>query len=243
MTAHETSRGAGARPVDGSSPGNSNESRGPEPKAARDGDSFQTSKRTSAAAGDPRFTRSRRAIADTLADLMQETQSCPSVSALADAAGIHRATFYNHFDSVEEAAVFVIAEDFRALHDLDIGDRHRGADPTAVAVTTLNAMLDSLRRRRSLFLLASTWRSPSGLMGIGDLLMERLQALRRDLGVDEQESGPHNSVEDVYTASGVHGVFAAAVGGNTNCDPGEIAVQLHALLPQWVRLPANSTTD
>lgn len=242
MTARETPRAEGSRPVVGSSAADLNESRRPDPKAGRSAESAQASKRTSAADGDPRFTRSRRAIADTLADLMQQTQSCPSVSALADAAGIHRATFYNHFDSVEEAAVYVIAEDFRALHDLNISDRQMGADPTAVAVTTLNAMLDSLRRRRSLFLLASAWRSPSGLMGIGDLLLDRLQALRRDLGINEQESGPHNSVEDVYTASGVHGVFAAAVGGNTNCDPGEIAVQLQALLPQWVRLPAESTT-
>lgn len=109
--------------------------------------------------------------------------------------------------------MYVIADDFRTLHDLNISDRQMGADPTAVAVATLNAMLDTLRRRKSLFLLASTWQSSSGLMGIGDLLVDQLRRLRRDLGVDEQEAGAHNSVEDVYTASGVHGVFSAAVGG------------------------------
>ncbi|MFS8201539.1 TetR/AcrR family transcriptional regulator [Streptomyces sp. CWNU-52B] len=190
-----------------------------------------------AAEADPRFVRSRRAIADTLADLMQRTQTAPSVSALAEAAGVHRATFYNHFDSVEEAAVYVIADDFRTLHDLNISDRQLGADPAAVAVATLNAMLDTLRRRRSLFLLASTWRSSSGLMGIGDLLLEQLRLLRRDLGVDEGEEPGANSVEDVYTASGVHGVFSAAVGGNTDCAPEEIAVRLYALLPGWIRQP------
>ncbi|WP_328498686.1 TetR/AcrR family transcriptional regulator [Streptomyces sp. NBC_00414] len=196
----------------------------------------------SAVEADPRFTRSRRAIADALTDLMQRTQSSPSVSALAEAAGVHRATFYNHFDSVEEAAVYVIADDFRTLHDLNISDRQMGADPTAVAVATLNAMLDTLRRRKSLFLLASTWQSSSGLMGIGDLLVDQLRRLRRDLGVDEQEAGAHNSVEDVYTASGVHGVFSAAVGGNTDCDPEEIAVRLFNLLPDWIRHPPESST-
>ncbi|MFE3737015.1 TetR/AcrR family transcriptional regulator [Streptomyces sp. NPDC059134] len=191
---------------------------------------------------DPRFTRSRRAIADTLADLMERTESCPSVSALAEAAGIHRATFYNHFDSVEEAAVYVIAGDFRALHDVNISDRYQGADPAAVAVATLNSMLDSLRQRRSLFLLASTWQSSSGLMGIGDLLVDQLHALRRDLGV-EQDSGAHNSVEDVFTAAGVQGVFSAAVGGNTDCDQDEIAVRLYALLPAWIHQPPESLPD
>ncbi|WIX98268.1 hypothetical protein QRX60_29885 [Amycolatopsis mongoliensis] len=186
---------------------------------------------------DPRFTRSRRAIADALAGLMERTQSCPSVSALAEAAGIHRATFYNHFDSVEEAAVYVIADEFRVLHDLNISDRRRGADPATVAVATLNAMLDALRRRKSLFLVASTWRSPSGLMGIGDLLLDRLRALRHDLGAEGRQSGPHNAIEDVYAASGVHGVFSAAIGGTADCDQGEIAVRLYALLPEWVRQP------
>ncbi|ONF73599.1 TetR/AcrR family transcriptional regulator [Amycolatopsis keratiniphila] len=188
---------------------------------------------------DPRFTRSRRAIADALAELMERTRVCPSVSALADAAGIHRATFYNHFDSVEEAAVYVIADDFRVLHDLNISDRKKGADPATVAVATLNAMLDSLRRRESLFLVASAWRSASGLMGIGDLLLDRLRALRRDLGVEDLEPERH-SVEDVYAASGVHGVFSAAISGTTDCDQEEIAARLYALLPDWLRQPRSS---
>ncbi|WP_072806168.1 TetR/AcrR family transcriptional regulator [Rhodococcoides yunnanense] len=192
---------------------------------------------------DPRFTRSRRAIADALAEYMQETETCPSVSALSEAAGIHRATFYNHFDSVEEAAVFVIADDFRAFHDENINERRLGADPATVALATLNAMLASLRQRKGLFFLASTWRSSSGLMGIGDLLLDRLRALRRDLGVDDEESGVNNAVEDVFAASGVLGVFSAAVGGNTDCDPDDIGVRLLALLPEWMRLPATETTD
>ncbi|MGW5868653.1 TetR/AcrR family transcriptional regulator [Streptomyces sp. NPDC055239] len=190
-----------------------------------------------AVGADPRFTRSRRAIADALADLMLRTQSCPSISALATAAGIHRATFYNHFDSLEEAAVYVIAEDFRALRTLDLSDRQLGADPTAVALATLNSMLDSLRQRRSLFLLASTWQSPSGLPGIGDLLVDQVRSLRRDFGGGERESEARDWVEDVYTASGVNGVFSAAVGGSLGVEPEEIAVRLYAVLPDWIRQP------
>lgn len=72
---------------------------------------------------------------------------------------MHRATFYNHFDSVEEAAaaVYVIADEFRSLREVNISGWLSGVDPTAAVVETLNAMLESLRRRRSLFLIASTW--------------------------------------------------------------------------------------
>ncbi|WP_435292815.1 TetR/AcrR family transcriptional regulator [Streptosporangium sp. G11] len=161
---------------------------------------------------------------------------------MAEAAGIHRATFYNHFDSLEEAAVYVIADDFRALRTLDLSDRQLGADPTTVALATLNAMLDSLRQRRSLFLLASTWQSPSGLPGIGDLLVDQVRSLRRDFGGGERESDAHDSIEDVYTASGVNGVFSAAVGGSLDVEPEEIAVHLYAVLPDWIRRPPESLT-
>lgn len=186
---------------------------------------------------DPRFTRSREAIADTLADLMQRTDTCPSVSTLSEAAGIHRATFYNHFDSVEHAAVHVITSDFRALRALDFGDRQLGADPASVALATLNTMLETLRRRRTLFLLASTWQSPSGLMGIGDLLVDQIRNFRHEFGGDEQQSDADSAVEDIYTACGMNGVLSAALGDGLGGEPEEIARRLYAALPDWMQHP------
>jgi AcrR family transcriptional regulator len=195
------------------------------------------SERPAVVGEDPRFTRSREAIADTLADLMQRTDTCPSVSTLAEAAGIHRATFYNHFDSVEHAAVHVITSDFRALRALDFGDRQLGADPVSVALSTLNTMLETLRRRRSLFLLASTWQSPSGLMGIGDLLVDQIRNFRHEFGGDEQQSDADSAVEDIYTACGMNGVLSAALGDGLDDEPEEIARRLYAALPDWMQHP------
>jgi AcrR family transcriptional regulator len=195
------------------------------------------SERPAVTGEDPRFTRSRQAIADTLADLMQRTDTCPSVSTLAEAAGIHRATFYNHFDSVEHAAVHVITSDFRALRALDFGDRQLGADPASVALSTLNTMLETLRRRRSLFLLASTWQSPSGLMGIGDLLVDQIRNFRHEFGGDEQQSDADSAVEDIYTACGMNGVLSAALGDGLDGEPEEIARRLYAALPDWMQHP------
>ena len=195
------------------------------------------SERSAAIGEDPRFTRSREAIADTLADLMQRTDTCPSVSTLAEAAGIHRATFYNHFDSVEHAAVHVITSDFRALRALDFGDRQLGADPASVALATLSTMLETLRRRRSLFLLASTWQSPSGLMGIGDLLVDQIRNFRHEFGGEEQQSDADSAVEDIYTACGMNGVLSAALGDGLDGEPEEIARRLYAALPDWMQHP------
>lgn len=200
------------------------------------------SERPAVTGEDPRFTRSRQAIADTLADLMQRTDTCPSVSTLAEAAGIHRATFYNHFDSVEHAAVHVITSDFRALRALDFGDRQLGADPASVALATLTTMLETLRRRRSLFLLASTWQSPSGLMGIGDLLVDQIRNFRHEFGGDEQQSDADSAVEDIYTACGMNGVLSAALGDGLDGEPEEIARRLYAVLPDWMRHPRESSS-
>jgi AcrR family transcriptional regulator len=186
---------------------------------------------------DPRFARSRQAIADTLADLMLRTDTCPSVSTLAEAAGIHRATFYNHFDSVEHAAVHVLTSDFRALRTLDFGDRQLGADAASVALATLNTMLETVRRRRSLFLLASTWQSPSGLMGIGDLLVDQIRNFRHEFGGDEQQSDADSAVEDVYTACGMNGVLSAALGDGLDGEPEEIVRRLYTALPDWMQHP------
>lgn len=200
----------------------------------------------STAGEDPRFTRSRQAITDALARLLQQMGPYPSVAAVAAAAGVHRATFYNHFQSVEEAAVSVIAEDFRALGTAGPGGAQPDADPAAVALATLDAMLEALRRRRNVFLVASAWRSPSGLMGISDLLVEQVRDLRRTLagvagvpgvaGVAEADD-----VEDVYAACGINGVLSAAVGGSLGDRPEEITSRLHAVLPAWMRRPAPPT--
>lgn len=184
---------------------------------------------------DPRFIRSRRTIAKALTELMARSMTTPSVSTVAAAAGIHRATFYNHFESVEEAAVYVITDDFRVMRTLDFGDRELDADPTAVAMTTLNAMLDSLRQRRNLFLLASTYRAPSGLMGMGDLLLDQVRNFRRAFAGSERRPDAHNLVEDVYTASGMNGVLSAAVAGAFDVEPEQTALLLYAALPGWMR--------
>ncbi|MFE7504339.1 TetR/AcrR family transcriptional regulator [Promicromonospora sp. NPDC057488] len=186
----------------------------------------------STAGEDPRFTRSRRAITDALAELLGQMGPYPSVAAVTEAAGVHRATFYNHFQSVEEAAVSLIREDFRALP----APEQPGADPAAVALATLNAMLEVLRQRRNVFLVASAWRSPSGLTGISDLLVDQVHDFRRLSGRTTEDAG--TDVEDVYTACGIAGVLSATVGGSLGDEPEEITSRLYAVLPAWMRQPA-----
>jgi AcrR family transcriptional regulator len=54
-------------------------------------------------------------------------ETLPTVSAITEAAKVHRATFYNHFSSVEEAAAYALSIGFEDFQRRDYGDRHRGA--------------------------------------------------------------------------------------------------------------------
>jgi hypothetical protein len=62
---------------------------------------------------------------------------------------VHRATFCNHFTSVEEVA-YAISIGFDEFQLLDYGGRHLGADPANVALRALRAILDYLSGHREL---------------------------------------------------------------------------------------------
>jgi AcrR family transcriptional regulator len=186
---------------------------------------------------DPRASRSRRALAQAIGRLAVDPGAIPTISAITGAAKVHRATFYNHFSSVEEAAAYALSTGFEEFRLLDYGDRHRGADATSVALRTLRGILDYLRGNRELYRLASSWRSDSGLTGVTDLIVEQVRSFRAEFGGTHAGSGEAETTEDIYIASGMEGVFAAAVEETLGFDHARTAELLFSLLPEWMRQP------
>jgi len=66
------------------------------------------------ASDDPRSLRSREQILAALHETAR-AGTLTSISALSTAAGVTRATFYNHFDTIEQAAWTAISESFDEL--------------------------------------------------------------------------------------------------------------------------------
>jgi AcrR family transcriptional regulator len=188
-------------------------------------------------ATDPRATRSRRALAHEIGRLAAGPAAIPTISAITEAAKVHRATIYNHFTSVEAAAAYAISIGFEEFQLLDYGDRHLGADPTNVALRTIRAILDYLTEHRELYRLASSWRSATGLTGITDLLVEQVHSFRVEFGGEHSGSGEVETTEDIYIASGIEGACASAVEGALGSNHARTAELLFSLLPEWMRQP------
>jgi hypothetical protein len=77
-----------------------------------------------------------------------------------------------------------------------------------VAIRTLSAIFDYLRANPRLTQLASAWTAPSGLAGIAALLRRQVRIFREEFG---DPGAPDAEWEDIYVASGMFGIFTAAL--------------------------------
>ena len=87
----------------------------------------------------------------------------------------------------------------------------------------------------SLYRLASSWRSASGLTGITDLPVEQVHSFRVEFGGEHSGSDEVETTGDIHIASGMEGVCACAVEGALGSNHARTAELLFSLLPEWMR--------
>ena len=184
---------------------------------------------------DPRTQRTRLSIARAVSSLAATSTSAVTVSAVAMAAAVTRPSFYNHFDSVEQAAAYAMSLDFDDFQLLDYSSRRRHVPPKAVGLATLSRILDYLSANRELYRLASTWRNSSGRSGLTELLFDQVVSFRREFG---DPDAPFADAENLYISAGMSGYLSAAVEGQFGDDRDAIVAELYALLPHWMTAPS-----
>jgi AcrR family transcriptional regulator len=64
---------------------------------------------------DPRPARTRARLATSLTSLMRDGDPRPTVTSIVARAGVHRSSFYMHFVSVDQLAVYVLRRQFAEL--------------------------------------------------------------------------------------------------------------------------------
>ena len=181
---------------------------------------------------DPRSQRSRQQILDALHRRAQQGE-LGSISALSADAGVTRATFYNHFDTIEEAAWFAILDSFDHLLAQSFQMRDDGIPFGEAAITSLRSIVELLRAEPSLVHLADAYDNGSDLRGLGEIF--RVQ--NRIVFADSGNTSDIAEVEVTYAAAGLYAVLA--IGAKGNDDPEKIARVAHSLLPEWMRQPDN----
>jgi AcrR family transcriptional regulator len=190
----------------------------------------------SANSNDPRALRSREAIVAALREEIRAGRPV-TISSVSDAAAVSRVTFYNNFTGLEEAAWFAVAAELRGLLDRDVEERELGTPPPEVGVDSLRQVIDMLRDNHDLTRLANAYRDDSGLPGIAAVLLTIVREFRSLFG---DPDAPHAEAENIYVASGLHGVFQVAVENGE--DSASVARTAFALLPAWMREPRSGRT-
>ena len=154
-----------------------------------------------------------------------------SISSLSSAAGVTRPTFYNHFDTFEEAAWFAILDSFNHLLERAFKEREEGIAFDTAAMKSLRSIVELLRAEPQLVHLADAYDNGSDLRGLGEIF--RVQ--NRLVWADSGRASDTAEVEITYAAAGLYAVLS--IGARGEGDPEEIARVAHALMPEWMRQP------
>lgn len=183
-----------------------------------------------AISADPRSRRSRQQILDALHRQAREGE-LTIISSLSSAAGVTRATFYNHFDTLEEAAWFAILDSFDHLLARAFKERDEGIAFDDAAIKNLQEMVELLRAEPQLVQLADGYDNGSDLRGIAEIFRVQNRIVWTDSGRESDLA----EVEVTYAAAGLYAVLS--IGARGDGHPADIARVAHSLLPEWMRQP------
>ena len=190
--------------------------------------------RTDASPDDPRTRRSRDRLLGGLRAVARDGDV--SISAVSAASGVTRATFYNHFESLEHAAWLAVVDSFEELMTRDGTARRDGSEPGVVGVETLRRIVDLLRVDAELVRLADSYRGASVVPGLVVIVVDLTHRFRAEFGAS---STPASATEDVYVAAGLYAVLLTGAAGDRSA--ADVASEAYALLPTWMRRPPGSS--
>jgi len=177
---------------------------------------------------DPRSQRSRQQILDAVHRQARRGEFT-SISSLSEAAGVTRATFYNHFDAIEVAAWFAILDSFDDILERALDERRRGISFDIAGIESLRLIVEMLRSEPQLVRFADAYDNGSDLPGIVDIFRVQTGVIWADGG--NESAGAE--VEITYAAAGLYAVLS--IGARGEEDPGVVARVAHSQLPAWMR--------
>ena len=179
---------------------------------------------------DPRFRLSRERMMTALRRTAREGDL--TISAVSSAAGITRATFYNHFASLEEAAWFAVLDSFESLMIQDATARRDGLAPGLVGVDSLRKVVELLRADGELARLADGYQGDSILPGLAGIVLTQVTRFRAEFG---GMTTADRTAEDTYIAAGLYAVLITGAKGDR--DAAHVAATAYSLLPEWMTQP------
>lgn len=159
-----------------------------------------------------------------------------TIPAVCAAAGVTRGTFYNHFQSLEEAAWFAMLDSFDELLSQDAAARREGADPAVVGRDSLRKIVELLRVDGALARLSDTYPSDSVLPGLADVILTQIRWFRTEFS---SPTAADSAAEEIYIAAGLYALLMA--GARSDQEAADVASVAQSLLPDWMRHPVKGS--
>ncbi|MGO1735169.1 MAG: TetR/AcrR family transcriptional regulator [Leucobacter sp.] len=184
---------------------------------------------------DARVIRTRAALHEAAEKIAAGTAAIDiTVSQLADAAGINRATFYKHFASPSEAVAAVIHHYLDPVRDRYIKATQAGDDSLESFRLCIQESIDYIDSHRSLF--ATSIANPHDGAVQRTLADHFIQTVSMYLEQRAQHDPPMPEIDIAavarYVASGITGsILGWVLDGTTDRDP--LVAALVAVVPAW----------
>ena len=177
---------------------------------------------------DPRAARTRATILDAVSALADGSEEI-SVSAIARAAGVSRASFYSHYASLDELANSLRRDAFFAIRDLYLAESHETADALLLSQERL---VQHFADNRALY---------SAAAALPVSKESYLAGARSMAAVIEETLAEHPRLPDGlqpaatarYIAGAAYGLLDAWILDEIVLTEGELVHHLTALLPPW----------
>jgi AcrR family transcriptional regulator len=185
---------------------------------------------------DPRAVRTRTKLIGAFhAAIAGSDPAAMSVSALTQAAGVNRTSFYSHFSSPEDLAIHALSELFDVIGNADIAMRGEHSVPAAEA--SRRALRDIVsfvsQRRESYARVLGPGAAPRLLREVTEAFAERtVVSLER---MDSRPADADPRVTARFLAGGVLGVIGAWLADpGSPWSPDDLVEALIQCLPGWL---------
>jgi len=177
---------------------------------------------------DPRVARTRAGILAAVHDIAAAGDEV-SVSAIARAAGISRASFYSHYASLDDLANSVRREAFLAIGELYDADRLESSDAMLVSQQRLVAHFAENR---------ALYAAVAALPVTKESYLADVRAMSAVIetelnGHPKRPEGLQAAATARYIAGAANGLLDAWVTGELDLTESELVEHLMSLLPTW----------
>ena len=173
--------------------------------------------------------------------LSADGESELSVSAVARQAGIHRSSFYAHFDSIDEVAVDLLDESLVTIAELGwrlrSGDR-RPSDEEARDLLHLVEHVADQRRMYTAVLVTADGASQAHRHVAGVLTSRFEEALIRHGAVGTVDATTVHATA-IGVGAAMTAILSAWLRGDLVCSRERLAEHLESVLPAWTRQLTN----